>query len=99
MKNPHSSNNNVTACNSIGNIIDPKSFYSSPFNYDFSYLKHYHTKTIEEYCNKRKRGRSDILVIFDNKTLKSYFNYFFEINKKTKAKIDYFKKCFNFTIS
>ena len=96
MKNPHSSKNNLKTCNSMGKITDPKAFYSSPFNYEFSYLKHYSTKTIEEYCNKRKRGRSDILVKFDNKTLKTYFNNFFEINKKTKAKIDYFKKCFNF---
>jgi len=96
MTNPHTSKNNLTACNSIGNITDPNAFYSSPFNFEFSYLKHYSTKTIEEYCKKRKRGRSDILVKFNKKTIKSYFNFFFEINKKTKAKIIYFKKCFNF---
>jgi hypothetical protein len=59
MNNPHSSNNNLTTCNSMGKIIDPKKYYSSPFNYEFSCLKHYSTKTIEEYCNKSKRGRSD----------------------------------------
>ena len=100
MKNPHSSNNkNVTACNSMGKIIDPVNYYTSPFNYEFSYIKHYSTKTIEEYCNKSKRGRSDLLVRLDNKTLKKYFKYFFKLNKKTKKKIEYFNKCFNFTIS
>lgn len=100
MENPHSSNNrNLTACNSIGKIIDPINYYSSPFNYKFSYIKHYSTKTIEEYCYKSKRGRSDIRVKLNKKTLKKYFNYFFKLNKKTKAKIDYFNKCFNFTKS
>ena len=99
MQNPHSSNNNLTACNSMGKIIDPKKYYNSPFNYEFSYLKHYSTKTIEEYCNKSKRGRSDTLVILNKKTLESYFKYFFKLNKKTKAKIDYFNKYFNITIS
>ena len=100
MKNPHSSNNNnITACNSMGKIIDPINYYTSPFNYEFSYIKHYSTKTIEEYCNKSKRGRSDKLVRLDKKTLKKYFKYFFKLNKKTKKKIEYFNKCFNFTIS
>lgn len=99
MNNPHSSSNYLTACDSNGNITDPTKFYSSSFNHEFSYLKHYSTKTIEEYCNKIKRGRSDLLVKLDNKTLEYYFNYFFERNKKTKKKIDYFKKSFNFIIS
>ena len=97
MNNPHSSNKNITTCNSMGKIIDPKNYYSLPFNYEFSYLKHYSTKTIEEYCKKSKRGRSDILVKLNKKTLKSYFKYFFKLNKKTKEKIDYFNKCFNYT--
>ena len=99
MRNPHSSNNNLTACNSMGKIINPKKYYSSHYSYELSYLKHYSTKTIEEYCNKAKKGRSDILVKLNKKTLKKYFKYFFKLNKKTKAKIDYFNKCFNFTIS
>ena len=99
MKNPHTSNNNITACNSMGKIIDPKKPYSKPFSYKFSYIKHYSTKTIEEYCYKSKRGRSDILVKLNKKTLEKYFKYFFKLNKKTKEKINYFKKCFHYTIS
>ena len=98
MKNPHSSNNSLTACNSMGKIIDPKKYYSSPFNYEFSFLKHYSTKTIEEYCNKLKRGRSDILEKLNKNTLKRYYKYFFKLNKKIKEKIDYFNKCFNISI-
>ena len=99
MNNPHSSSNYLTACNSMGNITNPTTFYSSPFNHEYSYLKHYPTKTIQEYCNKMKKGRADLLIKIDNKTLENYFNYFFERNKKTKKKIEYFKNSFNFTIS
>ena len=99
MNNPHSSNNYLTACNSMGNIINPTSFYISPFNHEYSYLKHYPTKTIQEYCNKIKKGRADLFIKFDNKTLENYYNYFFERNIKTKKKIEYFKNSFNFTIS
>lgn len=99
MSNPHSSSNYLTACNSMGNIIDPTSFYIAPFNHEYSYLKHYPTKTIEEYCNKIKKGRADLLIKLDYNNLENYYNYFFQRNKKTKEKIDYFKKSFNFTIS
>ena len=99
MNNPHSSSNYLTACNSMGNITNPTTFYSSPFNHEYSYLKHYPTKTIQEYCNKMKKGRADLLIKIDNKTLENYFNYFFERNKKTKKKIEYFKNSFNYTIS
>ena len=99
MNNPHSSSNYLRACNSMGNITDSTTFYSSSTNHENSYLKHYPTKTVEEYCNKIKRGRADLLIKLDNKTLENYFNYFFERNKKTKNKIEYFKKTFNFSLS
>lgn len=99
MGNPHSSNNNLTACNSMGKIINPRKPYNSPFNYEYSYLKHYSTKTVEEYCNKSKRGRSDFVVKLNKKKLEKFFKYFFKLNKKTKEKINYFNKCFNYIIS
>ena len=99
MSNPHSSSNYLTACNSQGNIIDPTSFYNTPPSHEYSYLKHYSTKTIEEYCIKIKKGRADLSVKLDNETLKNYFNNFFDRNKNTKEKIDYFKKAFNFSMS
>jgi len=99
MNNPHSSSNYLNACNSKGNTTNPTTFYSYPFNHEYSYLKHYPTKTIQEYCNKIKKGRADLLIKIDNKTLENYYNYFFERNKKTKKKIEYFKNSFNFTIS
>ena len=97
MINPHSSNNKIRTCDSMGNITDSINFYTSSFNSEFSYLKHYTTKTIEEYCNKIKKGKADSLAKLDNKTLEFYFNRFFEYNHKTKAKINYFRKAFNFS--
>ena len=101
MKNPHTSNNNLTACDSEGYITDPTTFYtlSSKFKYKFAYLKHFSTKTIEEYCKKTKKGKADHLFTINKETLKWSFNRFFEWNNKTKAKIDYFQKYFNFSIS
>ena len=92
MNNPHSSSNYLRACNSQGSIIDPTAFYNSPYSHEYSYLKHYSTKTIEEYCNKIKKGRADLSVKLDTETLKNYFYNFFDRNKNTKEKIDYIRK-------
>ena len=86
---PHSSNVSFTACSSTGKILKD---YSSPFqippNYENAYLKHYSTKSIEEYIHKIKRGRADLYYKLDNKMWNFALNHFFEINKKTKAKIN-----------
>jgi hypothetical protein len=99
MDNPHSSNNNYISCSSSGKIIDSKAFFNIPPDFNYAILKHYATKTIEEYCLKLKRGRSDVKIELNNNILKETFNnYFFQRNKKTKAKINYIKKIFNITL-
>ena len=77
MNNPHSSYNNYISCDPSGKIINSKAFYNVPINYDFAILRHYATKTIEEYCIKIKRGRADQRVTLNYKTLIDKFNYFF----------------------
>ena len=99
MKNPHTSKSNLIACDSEGYITDPNKYYTLSSKHKFAYLKHFTTKTIEEYCKKIKKGRADIILKLSARTLKHYFNLFFGWNNKTKAKIDYFQKCFNFSIS
>jgi len=99
MINPHSSNNNATSCDSEGNITDPTSFSTPTFKYKFSYLKHYSTKTIEEYCTKIKKGKADYIFRLNKITLKKSLNLFFAWNNKTKEKIDVFQKYFNFSFS
>ena len=96
--NPHSPNKNIMTCSPSGKIINSKSFYNYPPDFKYAYLKHYATKTIEEYCIKIKKGRADTLLKFNNETLKQRFIYFFNRNKKTKEKLDYIKKIFNFEV-
>ena len=55
-------------------------------------MKHYRTKTIEEFLKKCKRGRA-----FAGKIdKKGMLDLFFSINKKTKEKIDIINKTLNF---
>ena len=99
MRNPHSSYNNLISCDPTGQIIDSKSPFNTPANYEVAYIKHYVTKTIEEFIEKAKRGRADLLVKIDNNYWKEKFKYFFEINKKTKEKLDFIKKTLNIDIA
>ena len=97
MNNPHSSNNDYIACSSSGKIVDSKNFFVTPPDHKLAFLKHYATKTIEEYCLKIKKGRSDIKLLLNNETLIDRFNYFFLTNNKTKEKLLYFNNIFNVT--
>ena len=91
--NPHSGITNFNCCSSSGKQISKISPYNKPYDYKYGYLKHYRTKTIEEYINKVKRGRADDIGI----NYKDMVKKFFMSNKKTKKKIDIFKKEFNIT--
>ena len=66
-----------------------------PYNYEYAYIKHFPTKTIEEFINgKLKRGVAD-------RTNESYINsvdrigYFFKINEKTDEKEKYIDEALN----
>lgn len=54
------------------------------------YLKHYNTKTIEEFLIKLSRGYPDQQGI-PWKTLDKAFNYFFSLNEKTPEKLEYIR--------
>lgn len=84
-------------CDSNGNRVFPFTFSDLKYNKTNSaFIKHFYTKSAEEFCNKIKRGD----VVFNKK----YFNYFkifraklnsfFKINTKTNGKMKIFKKCF-----
>ena len=90
--NPHTGENNYNCCSSSGKQISKTSPYNQPYDYEYGYLKHYRTKTIDEYINKIKRGRPD------NKVSASYMiTMFFYTNRRTKEKLDIFKKELNQT--
>ena len=98
--NPHSSNINVTSCTSTGKIMkNYESPYICPPNYEFAYLKHYKTKTIEEFIDKVKRGTADHLEKLDNNLWNIKLKYFFHINKKNKEKLLYIKNLLNISIN
>ena len=46
---------NVTNCNSQGDIIKYDMGENKPVNYTFAVLKHYYTKSVEEYAQKTKK--------------------------------------------
>ena len=96
MRNPHTTSLPFTSCNSIGKIMSRKSHYNSPPNYEKACLKHYATKSLEEFCIKIKRKYPDHVVILNKDHLKKRFDYYFQRNKKTDEKLDYIKKFFNY---
>ena len=74
MENPHSSKLRFTSCSSSGKKIKYDSPFNNPPDYTNALLKHYGNKSFEEYCNKLKRGRADMIKDFQN-------HYFEEIYK------------------
>ena len=65
--------------------------FTQSINYDYAYIKHFTTKTIEEYVmNKSIKGTGDRSLEEFNKTYG--IQRFFIYNKKTKEKLDYLKK-------
>jgi len=95
MIDPHHVNGkliNQTTCNNKGQQIPE--YYCGPWqkiNYDLAYIKHFTTKTLDEWLNiKFKKGVGDR----DVKTfLKTYpIERFFKYNNITQEKINYLKE-------
>ena len=92
----HTSSMKYISCNSEGKIIDYFSFINIPVNYKYAALKHYYTKSVEEYCHKTKRGEAFYTnVIYNERRKKLKIHRYFAYNKKTKEKIELFKKIFS----
>ncbi len=74
-----------------------KSYFSEP-QYSYAYIKHYTTKSTQEYIEKVLRG-GGVTKINSTRYLKHRINhYYFLINKKTKKKIQLFEKALKFKI-
>ena len=88
---PHFGVQNYNCCSLSGKEYHKAPKTKIPYDYEYGYLKHYRTKTVEEYIKKIKKGR------VNNKRIKNkdMIQLFFENNKKTKEKIDIFKKELN----
>lgn len=85
---PHAVSN-IKYCNSIGDNCSNSPF--EPYNFELAYIKHFTTKTIEEWIeNKSKRGVADRTYETFKRTYNS--DNFFKINNKTEEKINYINK-------
>ena len=96
--NTHTSLMNYTCCNSLGQIMDYRANNYKKFNFSYAALKHYYTKTVEEYVHKTKRGEGHLIYTpFNNKRKYHKINNYFYYNKRTTEKLKLFKKLFNIT--
>lgn len=81
--NPHIINKKCKCYNAIGELVDSLSPFMNP-NYDVCYIKHFYTKTLEEYLkNKMTRKAADINTDIYN------LNRFFKYNSINADKIKY----------
>ena len=64
----------------------------------YARLKHYYTKSTEEYANKCKRGSAANVVKWDEKRKKFKYDLYYYYNKKTKEKEILLKKILNMTL-
>ena len=99
MKNPHTSDNNYTCCIATGEKIDSRTPFKDPPNHKEAYIKHFLTKSLEEFIDKARRGRSDIKVELSEAYWRDKFNFFFATNNKTKEKLAYIKNALNLEIT
>jgi len=83
-------------CNSRGVKINPKNLMNKIIEYKpLAYIKHYYTKTVEEFCLKIKRGNAHYYNQHPNymKIIKYKIYNFFVLNKITKTKIKILENC------
>ena len=89
-------------CNSKGENIYPKNYYNSDVEISpLAYIKHYHIKTVEEFCNKIKKGNAHFHNYHPNymNVTKNRIYLFFSLNKITKKKIKIYNIIFIQNIS
>ena len=93
-KTPHTVSN-IKYCNSIGDSCSNSPF--EPYNFKFAYIKHFTTKTIEEYINNKiKRGYPDGNKDWFKKN--NIIDKFFKYNDITNEKNEYIKNNLQFSL-
>ena len=94
----HSSAYKCYSCNANGEKVDYKTGGILP-KFKYARLKHYYTKSTEEYANKCKRGSASGAVKWNEKRKKFKYNLYFVYNKRTKEKEELLRKVLNMTNS
>jgi hypothetical protein len=86
--NPHVPGMSLKYCDSLGKRCDSSAF--QPYNFEEAYLKHFPTKTIDEYINRKNvRGVGDRNL---NRFKETYcMDYFWKINERTSEKEEFIK--------
>ena len=82
--NLHISYTNVTNFNSLGEEINFGTRIAKPVNFTYAAIKHYYTKSLEEYANKIRRGDAFVFKRWDYKRQLNRIKYYFIYNKRTK---------------
>ena len=94
-QNPHTTIHQYKSCSSSGKLIPYNSPFNSPPDYNNAILRHYKTKTIDEYLIKLKRGRADKPLNFTEEDSLEKINIFFTVNEYKMSKIKFIKKKLN----
>lgn len=86
----HRPKHQLRTCDSNGNRVKTFNDVVIPPIIEKVYLKHFATKTIEEYIEKIKRGHPSQTIL-----LNKWIDNFFKLNKVTKEKIALIENLFN----
>ena len=92
-ENSHSSIDTFKPCSSSGKRVGGKTAFVNPPDYKYAFLKHYYSKSFEEFCLKLKRGWPDST----NKT--KWINNLLNDNKHSKKKLKIIKEILNLTLT
>ena len=86
------------ACDSLGNHVSYAVWEIDPPHYEYAYLKHYFSKSSEEYANKLLRG--DIAFIKNNNSefYQRALDRYFTINNFSMEKVSLFEKKLNVSL-
>ena len=87
---------NVISCDSTGRILTRYNPFSiRPPVFDYGFIKHFSTKTAEEYIEKTKRGENGNLPYMIEERIKLFFTH----NKFSQEKLKLFEEKFNRSFS
>lgn len=84
---PHFPQGDYISCTADGKEME-NGCWTPQYNFEYAYLKHYRTKTVEEFVSKIKRGYADL----DDEGAANLLsrNVFFRYNEYTLEKDEYF---------
>ena len=88
----HTVGKNIESCNGFGQKIKfiNNGFYLKNIDFEFYYIDHYYSKSLEEFIEKLNRG--DVHFSNNKGFIYHKIRRFFHFNKVTKEKIEYLEK-------